>query len=148
METRKFKLEKSFKKVLNESEINRYEVFHPYEGFEADVGFWYGEYCRDVDAGLNNPDVGITEYIAEKIDEEHPTESPEQFKSLVRLVRETYPKAEKKWSANIRESRVGGPAFQMIKNSFWHKKEFWEQKPKLANAVSNLLFGFNAFDED
>ena len=43
METRKFKLEKSFKKVLNESEINRYEVFHPYEGFEADVGFWYGE---------------------------------------------------------------------------------------------------------
>ena len=55
METRKFKLEKSFKKVLNESEINRYEVFHPYEGFEADVGFWYGEYCRDVDAGLNNP---------------------------------------------------------------------------------------------
>lgn len=148
METRKFKLEKSFKKVLNESEINRYEVFHPYEGFEADVGFWYGEYCRDVDAGLNNPDVGIAEYIAEKIDEEHPTESPEQFKSLVRLVRETYPKAEKKWSTNIRESRVGGPAFQMVKNSFWHKKEFWEQEPKLANAVSNLLFGFNAFDED
>ena len=73
----KFKLEKSFKKVLNESEINRYEVFHPYEGFEADVGFWYGEYCRDVDAGLNNPDVGIAEYIAEKIDEERPTESPE-----------------------------------------------------------------------
>lgn len=33
METRKFKLEKSFKKVLNESEIDRYEVFHPYEGF-------------------------------------------------------------------------------------------------------------------
>ena len=80
------------------------EVFHPYEGFEADVGFWYGEYCKDADAGLNNPDVGIAEYIAEKIDEEHPTESPEQFKSLVRLVRETYPKAEKKWSVNIHEA--------------------------------------------
>ena len=80
------------------------EVFHPYEGFEADIGFWYGEYCRDVDAGLNNPDVGIAEYIAEKIDEEHPTESPEQFKSLVRLVREIYPKSEKKWSVNIHEA--------------------------------------------
>ena len=80
------------------------EVFHPYEGFEADVGFWYGEYCKDVDAGLNNPDVGIAEYIAEKIDEEHPTESPEQFKSLVRLVREIYPKSEKKWSVNIHEA--------------------------------------------
>lgn len=80
------------------------EVFHPYEGFEADVNFWYGEYCKDVDAGLNNPDVGIAEYIAEKIDEEHPTESPEQFKSLVRLVREIYPKSEKKWSVNIHEA--------------------------------------------
>ena len=80
------------------------EVFHPYEGFEADVGFWYGEYCKDVDAGLNNPDVGIAEYIAEKIDEEHPTESPEQFKSLVRLVRDTYPKIEKNWSVNIHEA--------------------------------------------
>ena len=79
------------------------EVFHPYEGFEADVGFWYGEYCKDVDAGLSSGG-GTAEYIAEKIDEEHPTESPEQFKSLVRLVRETYPKAEKKWSANIREA--------------------------------------------
>ena len=48
--------------------------------------------------------MGIAEYIAEKIDEEHPTESPEQFKSLVRLVRETYPKAEKKWSVNIHEA--------------------------------------------
>ena len=80
------------------------EVFHPYEGFEADVGFWYGEYCKDVDAGLNNPDVGIAEYIAEKIDEEHSTESPEQFKSLVRLVRDTYPKIEKNWSVNIHEA--------------------------------------------
>ena len=80
------------------------EVFHPYEGFEADVGFWYGEYCKDVDAGLNNLDVGIAEYIAEKIDEEHPTESPEQFKSLVRLVRDTYPKIEKNWSVNIHEA--------------------------------------------
>ena len=80
------------------------EVFHPYEGFEADVGFWYGGYCKDVDAGLNNPDVGIAEYIAEKIDEEHPTESPEQFKSLVRLVRDTYPKIEKNWSVNIHEA--------------------------------------------
>lgn len=79
------------------------EVFHPYEGFEADVDFWYGEYCKDVDAGLS-PGGGIAEYIAEKIDEEHPTESPEQFKSLVRLVREIYPKSEKKWSVNIHEA--------------------------------------------
>ena len=79
------------------------EVFHPYEGFESDVDFWYGEYCKDVDAGLS-PGGGIAEYIADKIDEEHPTESPEQFKSLVRLVRETYPKSEKKWSVNIHEA--------------------------------------------
>ena len=89
------------------------EVFHPYEGFEADVGFWYGEYCKDVDAGLNNPDVGIAEYIAEKIDEEHSTESPEQFKSLVRLVRDTYPKIEKNLSVNIHE--VSEQPFVFIK---------------------------------
>ena len=89
------------------------EVFHPYEGFEADVGFWYGEYCKDVDAGLNNPEVGIAEYIAEKIDEEHSTESPEQFKSLVRLVRDTYPKIEKNLSVNIHE--VSEQPFVFIK---------------------------------
>ena len=89
------------------------EVFHPYEGFDADVGFWYGEYCKDADAGLNNPDVGIAEYIAEKIDEEHPTESPEQFKSLVRLVRDTYPKIEKNLSVNIHE--VSEQPFVFIK---------------------------------
>ena len=91
-------------KLREEMSYGNEEVFHPYEGFEADVGFWYGEYCKDVDAGLNNPDVGIAEYIAEKIDEEHPTESPEQFKSLVRLVRDTYPKIEKNWSVNIHEA--------------------------------------------
>ena len=91
-------------KLREEMSYGNEEVFHPYEGFEADAGFWYGEYCKDVDAGLNNPDVGIAEYIAEKIDEEHPTESPEQFKSLVRLVRDTYPKIEKNWSVNIHEA--------------------------------------------
>ena len=80
------------------------EVFHPYEGFEADVDFWYGKYCEDVDAGVNDPDEGIAEYIAGKIDEDHPTESPEQFNSLMRWVRETYPKIEKKWSVNIHEA--------------------------------------------
>ena len=79
------------------------EVFHPYEGFEADVGFWYGEYCKDVDAGLS-PGGGIAEYIADRIDKEHPTKSYDQFKSLVRLVREIYPKSEKKWSVNIHEA--------------------------------------------
>ena len=79
------------------------EVFHPYEGFEADVDFWYGEYCKDVDAGLS-PGGGIAEYIADRIDKEHPTKSYDQFKSLVRLVREIYPKSEKKWSVNIHEA--------------------------------------------
>ena len=79
------------------------EVFHPYEGFEADVDFWYGEYCRDVDAGLS-PGGGIAEYIADRINKEHPTKNYDQFKSLVRLVRETYPKIEKKWSVNIHEA--------------------------------------------
>lgn len=79
------------------------EVFHPYEGFESDVDFWYGEYCKDVDAGLS-PGGGIAEYIADRINKEHPTKSYDQFKSLVRLVREIYPKSEKKWSVNIHEA--------------------------------------------
>lgn len=73
-----------------------------YDGFEADVDFWYGKYCEDIDAGVNDPDVGIVEYIAGKIDENHPTESPEQFKSLMRWVRNELPKVEKKWSVNVR----------------------------------------------
>lgn len=79
------------------------EVFHPYGGFEDDVDFWYGEYCKDVDAGLS-PGGGIAEYIADRINKEHPTKSYDQFKSLVRLVREIYPKSEKKWSVNIHEA--------------------------------------------
>ena len=78
------------------------EAFHPYEGFEADVSFWYGEYCKDVDAGLSPG--AIAEYIADKINKEHPTKSYDQFKSLVRLVRETYPEVEKNLSVNIHEA--------------------------------------------
>ena len=122
------------------AESNTYEAFHPYEGFEADVGFWYGEYCKDVDAGLNNPDVGIAEYIAEKIDEEHPTKNFDQFKSLVRLVRETYPKAEKNRSSNIHESRIGGAKIQkerLIK-SF---KKVMETKEVPAENPNNYFYG-------
>lgn len=56
---------------------------------------------------------------------------------------ESFKKILNEWEINRNE-----PEVQMVKNSFWHKKDFWEQEPKLANAVSNLLFGFNAFDED
>lgn len=83
-------------------------LFDSYDGLEADVDFWYGRYCEDVDAGVNDPDVGIVEYIAGKIDEEHPTENPEQFNSLMRWVREILPKIEKNWSVNIREAQIGG----------------------------------------
>lgn len=83
-------------------------IFDSYDGLEADVDFWYGRYCEDVDAGVNDPDVGIVEYIAGKIDEEHPTENPEQFNSLMRWVREILPKVEKNWSVNIREAQIGG----------------------------------------
>ena len=50
-------------------------IFDYYEGMEADVDFWYGKYCENVFAGVNDPDEGIVEYIAGKIDEEHPTEN-------------------------------------------------------------------------
>lgn len=89
------------------------EVFHPYEGFEADVDFWYGEYCKDVDAGLS-PGGGIAEYIADRINKEHPTKSYDQFRSLVRLVREIYPKIEKNWSVNIHEAREQPSVFIKI----------------------------------
>jgi predicted HNH restriction endonuclease len=56
---------------------------------------------------------------------------------------ESFKKVLNEWEINR-----SGPEVQMVKNSFWHNKEFWEQEPKLANAVSNLLFGFNAFDID
>ena len=56
---------------------------------------------------------------------------------------ESFKRVLNEWEINR-----NGPEVQMVKNSFWHKKEFWEQEPKLANAVSNLLFGFNVFDED
>ncbi len=82
--------------------------FDSYDGLEADVDFWYGRYCEDVDAGVNDPDIGIVEYIAGKIDEEHPTENPEQFNSLMRWVRGILPKIEKNWSVNIREAQIGG----------------------------------------
>lgn len=83
-------------------------LFDSYDGLEADVDFWYGRYCEDVDAGVNDPDIGIVEYIAGKIDEEHPTENPEQFNSLMRWVRGILPKIEKNWSVNIREAQIGG----------------------------------------
>ena len=56
---------------------------------------------------------------------------------------ESFKRVLNEWEINR-----NGLEVQMVKNSFWHKKDFWEQEPKLANAVSNLLFGFNAFDED
>lgn len=84
------------------------KTFDIYEGFEADVDYWYGRYCEDVDAGVNDPDCGIVEYIAGNIEREHPTENPMQFDSLMRWVRETLPKVEKNWSVNIREAQIGG----------------------------------------
>ena len=105
-------MEKMIEDLLNRGYVydtfREGETFHPYESFEADVDFWYGRYCEDVDAGVNDPDVGIAEYIAGKIDEEHPTESPEQFNSLMRWVREVLPKVEKNWSVSIREAQIGG----------------------------------------
>ena len=105
-------MEKMIEDLLNRGYVydtfREGEVFYPYESFEADVDFWYGRYCEDVDAGVNDPDVGIVEYIAGKIDEDHPTESPEQFNSLMRWVREILPKVEKNWSVSIREAQIGG----------------------------------------
>ena len=105
-------MEKMIEDLLNRGYVydtfREGETFHPYESFEADVDFWYGKYCEDVDTGVNDPDEGIAEYIAGKIDEDHPTESPEQFNSLIRWVREVLPKVEKNWSVNIREAQISG----------------------------------------
>lgn len=105
-------MEKMIEDLLNRGYVydtfREGNLFDSYDGLEADVDFWYGRYCEDVDAGVNDPDVGIVEYIAGKIDEEHPTENPEQFNSLMRWVREILPKVEKNWSVNIREAQIGG----------------------------------------
>ena len=53
--------------------------FNYYDGFEDDVSF-YAEQCDDDD---------IVEYVAGKIEDDgHPTESPEEFDSLMRAVQE------------------------------------------------------------
>lgn len=53
--------------------------FNYYDGFESDVSF-YAEQCDDDD---------IVEYVAGKIEDDgHPTESPEEFDSLMRAVHE------------------------------------------------------------
>lgn len=105
-------MEKMIEDILNRGyaydTFREGNFFDSYEGLEADVDFWYGKYCEDVDAGVNDPDVGIVEYIAGKIDEEHPTENPEQFNSLMRWVREILPKVENNWPVSIREAQIGG----------------------------------------
>ena len=60
-------------------ESNKYDI---YEGFEADVEFWASQY----DEAEADPDEGIVGYIAGKIDEINPSESPEQYESLKRFV--------------------------------------------------------------
>lgn len=36
---------------------------------------------------------------------------------------------------------------ELIKHSLFHKKEFWEQEPALANVVSRTIFKITMFDE-
>lgn len=76
--------------------------FSYYDGFDADVDFWYGKYSEDVDAGVADPDVGVVEYIAGKIENDHPTDSPEQFESLMRWVRSELKNLE------MNEAQIGG----------------------------------------
>ena len=70
-----------FKKILKES-----NTFSYYDSFDADVNFWSQHYDELADMGEIDPEESIVEYIAGKIEEEHPTESPEQFESLMRAV--------------------------------------------------------------
>jgi hypothetical protein len=84
------------------------KTFDIYEGFEADVEFYFEKYNQDVKDGVNDPNIDAVEYIAGRIDEHYPTENPMQFDSLMRWVRETLPKVEKNWSVNIREAQIGG----------------------------------------
>ena len=37
---------------------------------------------------------------------------------------ESFKRVLNEWEINR-----NGPEVQMVKNSFWHKKEFWEQEP-------------------
>lgn len=70
-----------FEKILKES-----NTFSYYDSFDADVNFWSQHYDELADMGEIDPEESIVEYIAGKIEEEHPTESPEQFESLMRAV--------------------------------------------------------------
>ncbi len=64
-------------------ESNNYDY---YDGMEADAVFWADKYDEYVDAGMTDPDDGIVGFVAGKIDEEHPSDSPEQYASLERWV--------------------------------------------------------------
>ena len=64
-------------------ESNNYDY---YDGMEADAVFWADKYDEYIDAGMTDPDSGIVEFVAGKIDEDHPSDSPEQYDSLKRWV--------------------------------------------------------------
>lgn len=64
-------------------ESNNYDY---YDGMEADAVFWADKYDEYVDAGMTDPDDGIVGFVAGKIDEDHPSDSPEQYASLERWV--------------------------------------------------------------
>lgn len=106
-------MEKMIENLLNKGYT--YDTFREgiffdyYDGFEADVDFWYGEYCEDVDAGVIDPDRSVVEFIADKIEDEHPTSSPEEFESLMRWVRSVLPKIEDSYALTVkREAQIGG----------------------------------------
>lgn len=77
------------------------KTFDVYEGFEADVEFYFEKYNQDVKDGVSDPNVDVVEYIAGRIDEKYPTENPMQFDSLIGEVRALLPKIDKDWYANM-----------------------------------------------
>ena len=104
-------MEKMIEDLLNkgyayDSYRENADHYYTYEGFEADVNFWYGRYCELVYSGENDPDEDVVEYISGKIDEEHPSTSPENFNSLMRQVRAEIPNVEKQYAVTVREAQV------------------------------------------
>lgn len=57
-------------------------------------------------------------------------------------------KLEESFKRVLNEWQPADKDFELIKDSFLRKRDFWEQEPELANAVARKIIGFKLFDTD
>ena len=123
-------------------ESNRYDY---YDGMDHDVKFWAMQYAANEEARFeahlgNEPDIDEVEWIAGKIDEEHPTDSPEQFESLMRWVRELLREGNKPKPA-LRENDTAARGAQAVpQNQTQQAKPVQQNNQQPFNDASSVTY--------